>query len=208
MTELIRSDLPELALAINRAQQSIESAISQALGHAIEAGQALIDAKALVKHGEWQTWLKGNCTVSDRTARNYMRLAREMPKLSPQERQRVADLPLREAVAAIATPKANHPPFDVMLSILKVDCEKWLVCKDTSDSFLSYSLIIPRRQKKKDLYQIVHIFLDGHDAYIEAIKPCYAFGVPMVLHHMGVSVDPKSWGVIDRVDEVEEELAA
>ena len=54
MTEIIQSDLPELARTINRAQANVESLLNEALGHALEAGSALIQAKSLVRHGEWQ----------------------------------------------------------------------------------------------------------------------------------------------------------
>jgi len=107
MQEVIVSTLPELARTINRAQQNVDSLLTEALGHALEAGNALIHAKALVDHGQWQNWLEGNCVVSDRTARSYMRLARELPKLSSEERQRVAVLPLREAITALATPRSD-----------------------------------------------------------------------------------------------------
>jgi hypothetical protein len=65
----------------------------------------LIEAKSRVRHGEWLSWLEANCPLSDRQARNYMRLARN--------RQRVADLPsVREAVAFLAEPAtaASTPP--------------------------------------------------------------------------------------------------
>jgi hypothetical protein len=46
-----------------------------AADHAIAAGHALIEAKALVAHGEWLAWVKEHCGFSERTAQIYMRLA-------------------------------------------------------------------------------------------------------------------------------------
>ena len=105
MNELLKSELPELARTINRAQADIESALNQAVENAVIAGQALIEAKAAVKHGEWQDWISVNCRISDRTARSYMRLAREIPKLDSEKRLSVAVLPLRDVIGALATPK-------------------------------------------------------------------------------------------------------
>lgn len=51
------------------------------------------------------THLSDNCSVKPRTARAYMRLAKRWPSLPTEERQRVADLPLREAIRAIAVPE-------------------------------------------------------------------------------------------------------
>src|SRR6266851_6007480 len=68
---------------------------------AVTAGQALIEAKKLVGHGGWSAWVEEHCRLSDRTARAYMRLAR----------QRAADLgfeSIRQVLRALATPKAPH----------------------------------------------------------------------------------------------------
>ncbi len=42
----------------------------------IEIGKNLIEAKRLVKHGEWANWLEEHAGFTQRTAQNYMRLAR------------------------------------------------------------------------------------------------------------------------------------
>lgn len=43
--------------------------------NSIEIGQMLTQAKKLVKHGQWQFWLDDNFQMTDRTARNYMKVA-------------------------------------------------------------------------------------------------------------------------------------
>lgn len=42
----------------------------------IEIGKNLIEAKDLVKHGEWAAWLEEHVGFTQRTAQNYMKLAR------------------------------------------------------------------------------------------------------------------------------------
>jgi Protein of unknown function (DUF3102) len=91
--------LDALAADIRREVDYAEEDFQSAVGHAIRAGQLLIEAKAQVRHGEWLPWLQANCPLGEREARNYMRLARN--------RQRVADLPsVRHAVAGLTQPKA------------------------------------------------------------------------------------------------------
>lgn len=46
-----------------------------AIEHARQAGELLLEAKALVNHGEWIGWLADNCAVSPRQAQRYMRVA-------------------------------------------------------------------------------------------------------------------------------------
>ena len=81
----------EIAAARKAARSSID--------HALRAGELLTEAKAGMAHGEWRPWLDENVQIADRTARAYMRLARRWPALPESERQRVADLPLRRAIA-------------------------------------------------------------------------------------------------------------
>ena len=58
----------------------------------------LKEAKEILPYGDWSDWIANNINFAETTARGYMRLA----SLSIEERQRVADLSLREALAAIA----------------------------------------------------------------------------------------------------------
>ena len=52
--------LPALAAEILKAHADVQDAAKTALERAIAAGHALIEAKALVKHGEWLPWLREN----------------------------------------------------------------------------------------------------------------------------------------------------
>ncbi len=94
--------LPALAAEIRKAHEGVQEAAQSATERAMEAGQALIEAKGLLKHGEWLPWLKEHCALSDRTAQTYMRLARKTGEMSPEKTATVAGLPVREAMKAIA----------------------------------------------------------------------------------------------------------
>jgi hypothetical protein len=94
--------LCDLAKRINLACRKVEDSFQNMLDHAIEAGGLLIEAKDTVGHGGWLAWLNENCRVSPRQSQNYMRLAREVPKLGANA-QRVSQLTMRDALRAIST---------------------------------------------------------------------------------------------------------
>lgn len=67
-------DLARLAECANEAHSKVAGAIQQAVLHALEAGQALLEAKRLCLKGAWTAWLKANFRGSARTAQGYVRL--------------------------------------------------------------------------------------------------------------------------------------
>lgn len=101
--------LAGLADKINAEIAAAEISAMSAVQHALTAGGLLNEAKGCVQHGEWAAWLETNCRVAPRTARAYMSLAARLPALPDEERQRVADLPLRDAIKAISTAPTAPP---------------------------------------------------------------------------------------------------
>src|SRR4051812_29165519 len=100
--EPTRPALPDsldgLAAVAVAEHEAFERDARSAIGHAIRAGEALIAAKAKVRHGEWLPWLEAHFPASERTAQGYMRLARNP--------QRVADLgTVRAGLAELAEPR-------------------------------------------------------------------------------------------------------
>lgn len=102
--------LTELAEAANESHQRCEQAARTAVEHAIRAGEALAAAKAAVPHGGWSDWLKTNIRFSQRSAQLYMKVAREVPKLTGAKAQRVAHLGLSEVSQMLATPAGSAIP--------------------------------------------------------------------------------------------------
>jgi hypothetical protein len=80
--------------------------------HAIKAGQLAIEAKARMKHGERLPWLAANCPdVSERTAQDYMKLARAERAVSEKlesNPKRAADLSIRSALALVSPERSEH----------------------------------------------------------------------------------------------------
>jgi hypothetical protein len=89
--------LAHLAAEISKAQEGSKSAALLAAERALAAGHMLIEAKTLVKHGEWAGWLAEKVSMSERTARRYMQLARSGLKTAT-----VADLGIWAASEALS----------------------------------------------------------------------------------------------------------
>ena len=94
--------LMQLSERVEAAHRAAQADARSALEHAARCGELLIEAKRAVGHGGWEAWISANCSFSTRTAQGYMRLTRKIPTLEPAKAQRVAGLPLREALRAVA----------------------------------------------------------------------------------------------------------
>lgn len=101
--------LDALAAKIRIEHDAVREAAETATRHAIRCGKLLAEAKDGLVHGQWLPWLRDHCALSERTAQAYMRLARKHGELEKGKAQRVADLPVREAMKAIADERAENP---------------------------------------------------------------------------------------------------
>jgi hypothetical protein len=103
--------LPVLAAEISAAREGLNGAVKTAINQAIIIGQRLIEAKALLKHGEWLPWLNEHCFLSERQAQKYMRIARAKEALAAKA-PLTADLTIERAIEAlsIAKPPSCLPP--------------------------------------------------------------------------------------------------
>lgn len=69
-------------------------------------GRCLTEAKQTIPHGEWLPWLNERVEFSERTAQNFMRLAREWS--NPQA---LADLGAAKALTLLALPAEERESF-------------------------------------------------------------------------------------------------
>jgi hypothetical protein len=112
MTQAGHNRLAELANVVAAEHRRAEAAARKALEHALAAGDALLEAKSAVEHGQWSAWLAANVPdVSARTAQLYMKLARNRDSL---EAQRVANLSLRQAAKMVSQPKGGAEHHEVI----------------------------------------------------------------------------------------------
>ncbi len=109
MAEFMTScDTDQLATLIRGEVDGAEQHAREAVRYALKAGCLLNQAKSEIEHGKFEAWVTDKVPLlSLRTAQAYMRLANRHALMSTDEAQRVALLPLREAMKAIATPSST-----------------------------------------------------------------------------------------------------
>jgi hypothetical protein len=93
--------LTDLAARIRAEHGAAAVSLGDAARHAIAAGELLIEAKALVRHGQWLPWLRDHCSLSERTCQLYMRCAKNRAEIEAAKSAGVADLTLNEAAALL-----------------------------------------------------------------------------------------------------------
>ena len=81
MNATLSKTLPDLAAGIDQAHGQAVAAAGVAIEHALRCGELLMEAKARIGHGGFLDWLGKNCTVAERQARNYVKLARNWPTI-------------------------------------------------------------------------------------------------------------------------------
>jgi hypothetical protein len=97
--------LPVLAHQCRQLQQEVIKGSLETAEKIMALGNALIEAKRLLPHGEWNKWLAENARISSRTASNYMRISK-----SGLKSEAVADLGLKGALESIGESKVGKPP--------------------------------------------------------------------------------------------------
>lgn len=78
----------------------------QAGGAFLEIGKRLNEAKRQLSHGEWLPWLREKVDISERSAQDLMRLAREYSKSAE-----IADLGASKALALLGLPASERERF-------------------------------------------------------------------------------------------------
>lgn len=83
----------------------------------LEIGKRLNEAKAQLSHGEWLPWLREKVEISERSAQDFMRLAKEYSKaaeiadLGAAKAAEIADLGVTKALALLALPDSERESF-------------------------------------------------------------------------------------------------
>ena len=104
----------ELAKAINDKLSQMVTAARTSFTRAIEIGELLKQAKDRVGHGNFEAWVNDHCQISYRSARRYMKLADDRPKIeeqlkldAPTKMANVANLNVATAQRLLAPPKTQ-----------------------------------------------------------------------------------------------------
>jgi hypothetical protein len=101
--------LQELAKQINAGQEEILQSARRTLEHMKRTGELLLAAKKLVRHENFEQWVKANVAFSYRTARDYMRIAAHWEEIDAEgKRQNSAILSIQGALALLRSARGEE----------------------------------------------------------------------------------------------------
>lgn len=115
MNELEQVRTPELIGAEIRMYVDAGRRVTLLCG--IEIGRRLVEAKDLLKHGEWLPWLERETAFSDRQAQRYMKVfneygAAQLGLFGPETNATtLSDLPISKALALLSVPESEREAF-------------------------------------------------------------------------------------------------
>lgn len=115
MNELKEKRTPELIGAEIRMYVDTGRRLSLLCG--IEIGRRLVEAKAMLEHGEWLPWLERETEFSDRSAARYMKLfdeygASQQGLFGPETNSpTLSNLPISKALALLSVPENDRIEF-------------------------------------------------------------------------------------------------
>ena len=113
--EIVSERTPEIVAAEIR--QIRDDTLKEYLNSCIEIGKRLCEAKEMVPHGEWASWLKTAVSFSQRTANNLMKIYEEYGAAQGELwgasaiSQTFANLSYSQAVALLAVPAEEREEF-------------------------------------------------------------------------------------------------
>lgn len=100
--------LADLAVLANAEARAAVETSTEAIEHAIRAGDALLEARGRVPFGEWEQWLEDNVTeMSTAWARVYMRFARHAALVRQEQPTSIRQA--RMLIAGPARDSRNDP---------------------------------------------------------------------------------------------------
>lgn len=114
MNEMTTRTLPVITEEIRYLDRQAKRLV---LGHAIEIGRRLTEAKALVPYGGWGDYIKDEIGYSQSTANNFMRIfeeygASQIGLFGPEaESQTLGNLPYTKALKLLAIPAEERENF-------------------------------------------------------------------------------------------------
>ena len=114
MGEISTRTLPMIAEEIRYLDNQAKRLV---LGHAIEIGRRLMEAKELCQHGEWETYLREQVHYSTSSANNFIQVfkaygATQQSLFGPMAvSEEVGNLPYTKALALLAVPEEERESF-------------------------------------------------------------------------------------------------
>lgn len=159
------------------AHTAATSAMRDAVGHAIRAGELLTKAKASMPHGSFGTFC-ASLPFAATTARAYMRLA----ALDPANRQRVADMPLRLALQNISAKSDAQVALNSFGEVPRwvPPSGHWCVACTESAAYWVVPALEP-----VGYFHISKLYMVGEESFFDGTKrPVHASDVEIWLEHV------------------------
>lgn len=100
--------LAEIAEDLHSELVEAESQYQSAIGHALRAGELLVEAKSLVPRGSWGRWLAANFEGSQTVAHTYIRLAEHRVEIADARTITQAVTQIAPSSQAAAVDERNH----------------------------------------------------------------------------------------------------
>jgi hypothetical protein len=121
LDELVKVIKTEVNAIIDAERSIIET--QKKIGvHYMRVGEALNEAKSVVKHGEWASWLKDNfATISERSAQRYMELATGRPTIEQKLKEKSAEMKAAAKSATVADLTVADLTLNQAVRLLKPD---------------------------------------------------------------------------------------
>lgn len=115
-------------------EKEIKNYLGKTAQNIIEVGKRLTQAKSLVQHGEWRSWLENNFTLDERTAQRFMQISERFSDKSvdvdvfkPSQLTEMLALPNAEETKNFIEQKAAEgtPVSDMSIKTLRKELKKW-----------------------------------------------------------------------------------
>lgn len=115
-------------------EKEIKIYLGKTAQNIIEVGKRLTQAKSLVQHGEWRSWLENNFTLDERTAQRFMQISErfsgksvDVDVFKPSQLTEMLALPDAEETRSFIEQKAAEgtPVSDMSIKTLRKELKKW-----------------------------------------------------------------------------------
>jgi hypothetical protein len=119
--DIVRSSDPvrtddDLVREINAEHGHVETYKHSTIQHAIRCGELLVEMKQRVGHGNWLAWVQEHFEASERTARNYMEIAKSAAVADSHD-----DTTMRSALRALTSRSQPKEPKKEQTSEMAAD---------------------------------------------------------------------------------------
>lgn len=117
MIEVPANDQRDINVVTTEIRQLVNQYRRITVAFAVEIGRRLVEAKALLPHGEWGDWLREQVDFSQRTANNFMRVFEEYGDQqitlfgAVSNSQTFANLSVSKALSLLALPEDERETF-------------------------------------------------------------------------------------------------